>query len=229
MISLLHFPLCPQSRSIRLALGECGVQAAYVEVLPWALTREYLNINPAGTLPVLSIEGRFVCGASPIAEYLAEATSREPSAPGRVALWPATAFERAEARRVAEWFVRKFDTEVSQYLLEEKLYKPMSRRRLPPDLGVIKAGRTNLRYHLTYISYLSDQRKWLGGDHMSFADLAAAAGLSVMDYLSEIPWGDFPEAKSWYARMKSRPSFRALLADTIPGFAPPQNYADLDF
>jgi glutathione S-transferase len=229
MISFFHFPLCPHSRAIRLALGEGGVQPAFVEMLPWAPTREFLNINPAGTLPVFSAEGKFICGVYPIVEYLAEAGGRDGAMGARPPLWPAGAYDRAEARRVADWFVRKFDVEVSQYLMEEKLYKPMARRRSPPDLAVIKAGRANLRYHLAYISFLSDQRKWLGGDTISFADLAAAAALSALDYLSEIPWSDFPEAKSWYARVKSRPSFRPLLADAVPGFAPPTYYADLDF
>ncbi len=229
MMTLLHYPLCPASRAIRLALIEGGTDPSLSEIKPWAMGREFLEINPAGTLPVLTIEGRSFCGAYPIVEYLAETATREPGAQSRTGLWPGTASERAEARRVADWFLHKFDAEVSQYLLEEKLYKPMARGRLTPDLNAIRASRSNLRYHLSYISFLSDQRKWLGGDHPSFADLAGAAQLSVMDYLAEIPWADFPEAKAWYARVKSRPSFRPILADRVPGFSPPDNYANLDF
>jgi glutathione S-transferase len=229
MLTLLHYPLCPASRAVRLALAETGTETAFVEVKPWTIGRELLNLNPAGTLPVLTIDGRSLCGAIPIAEFLAETTASGGAQSRRPALWAGNPFERAEARRVAEWFLAKFDAEVSQHLLEEKLYKPMSRRRTSPDLGTIRASRSNMRYHISYVSFLSDQRKWLGGDHMSFADLAASAQLSVMDYIGEISWGDFPEAKAWYARMKSRPSFRPLLAERIPGFNPPQSYADLDF
>jgi glutathione S-transferase len=229
MFTLLHYPLCPASRAIRLALFEGGNEAGFLEVKPWAIGRDFLNLNPAGTLPVLTIEGKTYCGAYPIVEYLAETAVRDGAPSARPVLWPASPSERAEARRVAEWFLRKFDAEVSQYLLEEKLYKPMSRARQSPDLHAIRTSRGNLRYHLSYISFLSDQRKWLGGDHISFADLAAAAQLSVVDYLSEINWADFPEAKAWYARLKSRPSFRPLLADRLPGFNPPESYANLDF
>ncbi|MGO8952082.1 MAG: glutathione S-transferase family protein [Rhodomicrobium sp.] len=228
MWTLLHFPLCPASRAIRLALFEGGIEAGLSEVKPWAVTREFLNLNPAGTLPVLTIEGRAICGAYPIVEYLAETGAREGPVPARSGYWPGSASERAEARRVAEWFLRKFDSEVSQYLLEEKLYKPLSRRSAP-DVNAIRVARSNLRYHLSYVSYLSEQRKWLGGDHPSFADLAAAAQISVIDYLDEIPWREFPEAKAWYVRLKSRPSFRALLSDRLPGFQPPDCYANLDF
>ncbi len=229
MMTLLHYPLCPASRAIRLALHESGIEFGFSEVKPWAVTLDFLNMNPAGTLPVLSIDGRLLCGAYPIVEYLAEAAPRDGRAAARVPLWPSGASERAEARRVAEWFLRKFDAEVTQTILDEKFYKPMSRGRLAPDLGVIRAGRSNLRYHLSYVSFLSDQRKWLGGDQLSFADFAAAAQLSVMDYLDEMPWADFPEAKALYQRLKSRPSFRPLLADRIPGFNPPEHYANLDF
>ena len=175
------------------------------------------------------IEGKTLCGAYPIVEYLSETATRDGPPSARSALWTGTPSERAEERRVAEWFLRKFDAEVTQTILEEKFYKPMSRGRLAPDLGTIRAGRSNLRYHLSYVSFLSDQRKWLGGDHLSFADLAAAAQLSVMDYLDEMPWADFPEAKALYQRLKSRPSFRPLLQDRIPGFNPPEHYANLDF
>jgi glutathione S-transferase len=230
MLTLYHYPLCPASRAIRLALAEGAIEFTASDVKPWSPDRDFLNLNPAGTLPVLTIDNKVLCGAYPIAEYLAEtASTRDGMGAIRTSLWPGTPTERAEARRVAEWFLRKFDIEVSQNLLEEKIYKPMSDVRSPPDLGVIRASRGNLRYHLSYVSFLSEQRKWLGGDHMSFADFAAAAQLSVMDYLSEITWSEFPEAKVWYARIKSRPAFRLLLADRLPGFNPSEAYANLDF
>ncbi len=229
MATLIHFPLCPASRAVRLALLESGIEPALSEVKPWAVTPDFLNINPAGTLPVLMIEGKPLCGAYPIVEYLSETVARDGPPSARSALWTGKPSERAEERRVAEWFLGKFDAEVTQTILEEKFYKPMSRGRLAPDLATIRAGRSNLRYHLSYVSFLSDQRKWLGGDHLSFADLAAAAQLSVMDYLDEMPWADFPEAKALYQRLKSRPSFRPLLQDRIPGFSPPEHYANLDF
>lgn len=228
MWTLLHYPLCPASRAIRLALNEAGIETSFSEIRPWQVGPEFLNLNPAGTPPVLDIEGKAICGAYPIIEFLAETSSREGPAAARSGYWPGGASERAEARRVAEWFLRKFDAEVSQYLLEEKLYKPLSRRGAP-DLNAIRAGRSNLRYHLSYVSFLSEHRKWLGGDHPSFADLAAAAQLSSMDYLAEIPWTEFPEAKAWYARLKSRPCFRPLLNDRVPGFNPPDAYTNLDF
>ena len=227
MLTLLHYPLCPASRAIRLALNEAGFETALEEVRPWVLEREFLNLNPAGRCRWPSSRAeRF---AAPIrSSNLAETVVRDGPVAARSGYWPGNATERAEHRRVADWFLRKFDAEVSQYLLEEKLYKAITKAGTP-DLNAIRTGRGNLRYHLSYISFLSEQRKWLGGDHPGFADLAAAAQLSVMDYLGEIPWNEFPEAKAWYARLKSRPSFRPLLNDRVPGFTPPPGYANLDF
>ena len=75
----------------------------------------------------------------------------------------------------------------------------------------------------------TERRRWLAGDHFSVADITAAAHLSALDYLGEVPWEDYDAAKSWYALLKSRPSFRPLLADRVAGFIPSGTYADLDF
>ena len=98
-----------------------------------------------------------------------------------------------------------------------------------PDVELLRMLQASLRYHLGYISFLADQRRWLAGDDMSFCDLAAAAHLSVLDYVAAVPWDDYPLAKSWYVRLKSRRAFRPLLADRVPGLPPPLAYTDIDF
>lgn len=232
MLRLIHYPLCPFSRSIRLALGECAVVVELEEERPWAWRPDFLVLNPAGTLPVLIERGTFVlAGAYAIAEYLGE-THTKANGGGVLhnALFPGSGVERAEVRRLVDWFHRKLDEEASRYLLEEKLYQRFADLgRSTPDTDLIRAGRANLRYHLSYISHLAETRKWLAGDTMSFADLAAGAHLSVLDYLGEVPWEEFPKAKTWYAALKSRPSFLPLLTDRLPGVAPPRCYVELDF
>jgi glutathione S-transferase len=64
---------------------------------------------------------------------------------------------------------------------------------------------------------------------MSYADLAAATHLSAADYLGDVPWNESEIAKNWYARVKSRPSFRQLLTETLAGIPPSETYANLDF
>jgi glutathione S-transferase len=225
MIELHHHPLCAASRAVRLLLNEVQSPVTLVEVKPWDLTRDFLNLNPAGTTPVLMADGRVVCGANAVVEFIHESQDNA----AQKAVWPTHLFDRAEARRVADWFLRKFDTEVTAYLVEEKAAKPLSGQRNAPDLNAIRAARGNLRYHLAYIAYLFERRRWLGGDHFSFADMAAAGQIGVMDYLSEIAWPDYPEVKSWYERVKSRPAMRPLLPDRVAGVIPPAWFSDLDF
>ncbi len=232
MLTLIHYSLCPFSRSIRLALGECGLVVELEEERPWAWRRDFLNLNPAGTLPVLAQrQGFILAGAYAISEYLADTYGKlNGEGPPRNLLFPGSPNERAEVRRLVEWFHLKMDQEASRYFLEERLYQRFADLgRSTPDTDIIRAGRVNLRYHLSYICHLLEQRTWLAGDELSFADLAAAGHLSVLDYLSEVPWDEFPKAKSWYASLKARPSFRPLLADRLPGVPPPPIYAELDF
>lgn len=232
MLRLVHYALCPFSRSVRLALGECGLIVELEEERPWAWRREFLQLNPAGTLPVLiERHGFVIAGAYAVSEFLSETQGkRNGEAPPRDILFPGGPGERAEVRRLVDWFHVKMDQEVSRYLLEEKLYQRFADfGRRSPDTDLIRAGRTNLRYHLSYVCHLVERRKWLAGDVLSFADLAAGGHFSVLDYLGEVPWDEFPQAKQWYALLKSRPSFRPLLADRLPGLPPPRLYSELDF
>ena len=230
MATLHHAPFCPHSRFIRLALTEMGMEPVLVEERPWERRREFLTVNPAGTTPVLVEQtGLAIPGAGVIAEYLDE--TRGLGLNGR-RLLPDTTTARVEVRRLLDWFLVKFNAEVTEYLVTEKIDKrfmPSTAGGGPPDMNAIRAARTNVRYHLQYIGYLIGQRRWLAGDHLTYADLAAAAHISCVDYLGDVPWDEDEMAKDWYARVKSRPSFRALLAERAPGMPPAVHYADLDF
>ena len=229
MAILHHYPFCPQSRFVRLVLAEIGMESQTVEERPWERRPEFLATNPAGTTPVLHDGQLAVPGAAVIAEYLDE--TRGLGLNGR-RLLPEGPAQRVEVRRLLDWFLVKFHDEVSGYLVTEKIYKrfmPTNGGGGAPDMAAIRAARTNVRYHLKYIGYLVATRNWLAGDDLTYADLAAAAHLSAADYLGDVPWDEDDSAKAWYARVKSRPAFRALLADRVPGMAPPAHYADLDF
>lgn len=231
MHKLTHFRLCPFSRSIRLALAEINIETELHEERPWEWRPGFLALNPAGDLPVLELHtGPILCGAYAISEFIAEEVPRHPGDGLGVPLFPGNREERAEVRRLVDWFHRKCHSEVSHELLIEKVYSRLGGGTgRPPELDNLRAIRSNLRYHMKYISYLADQRRWLAGEALSFADLAAAAHLSCLDYLAEVAWDEYPIAKAWYARIKSRPSMRPILADRIPGAPPPPHYADLDF
>lgn len=231
MTRLTHFRLCPMSRSVRLALAEVGIDTTLIEERVWEQRPQFLALNPAGELPVLELDGGLVlCGTYAITEYVAEELRQHPRDDRSIELYPGDREDRAEVRRLVDWFHRKFEREVSREMLFEKVYARLGGRSdHTPDPHMLRAVRTNLRYHMSYLGFLAHQRRWLGGDQLSFADLAAAAQLSAIDYLGEIPWDEYPAAKSWYARLKSRPSFRPILAERVPGVPPPMHYTNLDF
>ncbi len=131
-------------------------------------------------------------------------------------------------RRLCAWFDDKFHGEVTSKLLYERVNKKVMGQGYP-DSKNVKSGASRIKYHLDYMGWLLDQRRWLAGDVMTLADLTAAAHLSCLDYISDVDWNRSAAVKDWYAKVKSRPCFRTLLADQVPGFPPPQHYADLDF
>jgi glutathione S-transferase len=229
MSTLFHHPFCPHSRFARLGLGEYGVAASLIEERAWERRHDFLAINPAGTTPVLVTEGLPpIPGATIIAEYLDELCGDT----FERRLLPRQAALRIEVRRLMSWFHDKFFVEVSGPLTMERLYKrhmPLNAGGGPPDTDVLRAARNNIRYHMAYIGWLARSRDWLAGEQLTYADLAAAAHLSAVDYLGDVPWNEDEAAKSWYARVKSRPSFRPILAETLAGIPPSQTYADLDF
>ena len=230
MLTLFHHPFCPHSRFVRLMLNEYGIEAACVEERAWERREAFLTLNPAGATPVLVKEGVApVPGAAIIAEYLDETLGESA---GDRRLIPVEPERRIEVRRLASWFNDKFFEEVSGPLVMERCYKryiPHEHGGGSPDTDAIRAARINIRYHLAYIGWLVRERDWLAGNQLSFADIAAAAHLSAVDYLGDVPWTEDDAAKAWYARVKSRPSFRPILADVMPGIQPSQTYADLDF
>jgi glutathione S-transferase len=223
--TLHHFPLDPASRQVRLALGEKRLAFDEVQVRYWERPKSLTALNPSGLIPVLveAEDGRelVLCETRAILDHLEE-TVPEPSLLGR------EVGERAEARRLLQWFDRKFEYEASGYILHEKMEKRLLGMGAP-DLANLRQGRDGLRNHMFYIDKLLQEREWLAGRRLSLADFAAAAHLSVIDYFGDVTWGDFPAAKTWYMKLKSRPCFRPLLTDRWPGLAPAAHYDDLDF
>jgi len=230
MLTLLQQPLCPLSRYVRLILGEYGVPARLAEERFWERREKFLELNPAGTIPVLIADGQpAVPGAAVIAEYIEET---QPPSEEADRLLPPGAVDRVEVRRLASWFNDKFHDEVSRpFVTEREIKRHMTTEQGggPPDTDALRAARHNIRYHLAYLGWLVRTRDWLAGERLSLADLAAAAHLSVCDYLGEVPWSDDEAVKTWYARVKSRPAFRPLLTDALAGLPPSKSYADLDF
>ena len=228
MPTLYHHPLLASCRFIRLILGEYGEETELVELKPWERGKEFLALNPAGTMPVLVADGGVaIPGHSVIAEYLDETRGAMMRARRLLADDPV---ERAETRRLVDWYLVKTENDVTRFLVRERAFK----RLMPvgggsPDSSVLRAARANIGPHLKYTSWLSVRSNWLAGGRLSHADMAAGAAVSCLDYLGEIDWAEYPAARDWYQRLKSRPSFRPLLTDRVRGLPPASHYRDLDF
>jgi glutathione S-transferase len=204
MHRLYHLPLSPYCRKIRLVLAEKRIEIELIEERPWETRLDFLRLNPAGKVPVLiTAEGQALSESSGIFEYLEETVPEPP-------LMPRDPVQRAEVRRLVGWFDDKFNSEVTENLVFERVTKRMARLGYP-DGACLKAGSQNIRVHLDYVTFLLEGHN------------------SCLDYVGDVPWDDYPSVRDWYAVMKSRPCFRSLLADHLPGFPATDHYADLDF
>ncbi|WP_204112645.1 glutathione S-transferase family protein [Shimia biformata] len=221
MPRLFHVPLSPFCRKVRLSLAEKKIEVELVEERYWEKDPDFLMRNPAAKVPVLKIDDKMMAESAAICEYLEERYP-EPS------LMPKDADGRYEVRRLVAWFDDKFHHEVTSKLLYERVNKKVMGQGYPDSTNV-KSGARAIKYHLDYMTWLLDRRRWLAGDAMTLADFAAAAHLSSLDYISDVDWNRSEVVKDWYAKIKSRPAFRSILADQVPGFPPPPHYANLDF
>ena len=222
MRTLYHVWLHPFSRKVRLALAEKRLEFDLQVERIWERRTAFLAMNPAGDVPVLvEQDGTILSNSQVICEYLEEVYPE-------VNLIGHDAMQRAETRRLVGWFDVKFNREVTDNLVGEKLMKRFLKLGEPHGPS-IRAGHANIHYHLDYIGFLCEKRKWLAGEEYSLADIAAAAHLSSIDYIGDVPWDEHHAARDWYSRVKSRPGFKSLLEDRIPGFTPVDHYENVDF
>ena len=225
MRTLFHFPLCPNSRTIRLVLTERRLAFEPVVERLWEQRPEFLVLNPAGDLPVLVESNGFVVpSVYVINEYLDEAYNDR----REISLLGHTLAERVEIRRIVSWFDTLFAREVSTRFINERVMKRLSGRG-NPDAGALREAYAAMKPLMRYVNDLAETRGWLGGSFLSLADFVAAAHISCLDFIGDVNWRHVPALRDWYARMKSRPCFRQLLADRIIGITPPEHYTNLDF
>ena len=221
MVLLVHSNILPQCRKIRMLMAEKKVLFVLKEEDPWALSKDIMKINPAGELPIFIFDGNIIAGNYAISEFLEETYTQNRLINGDNK-------QRAEIRRLVDWFDNKFQREVFQYIVGEKVYKRFSLRQ-PPDARRVQTGAHNLRFHLEYIDWIVERNGYLTENGFSMADISAASQLSVIDYLGDVPWENYANAKLWYSKVKSRQSFKEILNDRIKGIYPSNHYTNLDF
>lgn len=213
MRRLTHLPLSPRSRFARLLIGE--KRLSYDPVAP---------DDVHGHLPVfVDMDGTRCEGLWAIVDHL------EGSYPDRP-LIPESPAARAETLRLLDWAMGPLHEAVTNRIVFEKGAQRYTGAPLKhaPDMGVIRQGREALKEILTKLGEAADLHGYLACRECTLGDLAVVAHISALDYFGEVAWKEFPSAAEWYLRMKSRPSFRSLLADRIPGQPPVSHYGELD-
>jgi glutathione S-transferase len=214
MRRLIHLSLSPPSRLARLMLGEkrLAFDPAAAE-------------DPQDHLPVfVDLDGSRHTGLWAVIDHLEGTYPEYP-------LVPEDATQRAEVMRWLDWSMGQLGERATRKILYEKAAQRFTGApsRGAPDMNVIRLGREALAKALAIVGRAAEQSGNLVTRDCYLSDLAVAAHLSALDYFGEVPWADYPAAGEWYVRMKSRPSFRSLLSDRLPGQPPVAHYAELDF
>ncbi len=221
MALLIHHPVSPFCRKIRILMSEKKMLFVLKEEEPWKPSQDLYKLNPAGDMPVFLYDGNIITGNYSITEFLEEFSKETP-------LLPKDIKQRAEVRRLVEWFDTKFYKEVYRNIVYEKAHKRFGTGNAP-DSRILKVGLNNLNFHMEYIDWLAERNNYLAGEEFSLADVTAAAHLSIVDYMGDVPWDGYKNAKLWYSKIKSRPSFKEILKDNIKGILPAKHYTNLDF
>ncbi len=222
MTKLYHYPLSPSSRYIRLQMLEYNLDVELKTQVPWIRDEKFLELNPSGEVPVFEDEKiGVVSGSRVISEWLEEIMENS-------LFMPKTPPERVEVRRIVDWFEDKFSREVSRPLIRERVIKRLKNGETASS-DIIRKALNNSQVHFKYINWLASQNRWLAGNDITLADLSAAGFLSVLDYFGDIDWDKYNDMKSWYMKIKSRPSFNPLLKDVLIGMPPAPHYDKIDF
>ena len=222
MRKLYHYPICPFSRQVRILLREHNLEFHPVKEEYWQRRIEFMDINPSSEVPVLFDQGSYICEIYSITEYIRETYSESEI------FFSGNNIQKSEIRRLLSWFNQKFFREVTKYIINEKLIRLFTKSGAPKS-ELIRAAKSNLMYHMDYMTQLIKDREFLAYDKISVVDFAAASHISVLDYFGEVSWKYYPKVQNWYSVIKSRPSFRPILSDSSAGFVPPKHYALLDF
>lgn len=218
---LYHAQFCPFSRKIIFGMREKKLPFQEVIEELGSPSSRLLSLNPWGELPVL-VDQQLVCANSyVISEYLEEVYALP------VLMGESPAY-RSEVRRLMSWFDKIFYQDVFWCLFYEKVLKYKLKGN-PPDTRVLKKGYTLLNEHMEYVEQLAETHHFLAGKNFSWADITAAAHISCIDYLGDVAWKNFPMAKEWYTKIKSRPAFRPFLSQMAFGVRSCEHYGSLDF
>ena len=81
MVLLIHHPVSPFSRKVRMVMSEKRMLFILKEEEPWNPSDDVYKLNPAGSLPIFIFDGHVIAGNYAISEFLEEVNTDIPLLP----------------------------------------------------------------------------------------------------------------------------------------------------
>jgi glutathione S-transferase len=198
MIKLYTFPPSTNSRKVRIALLEKGLEFERVNVdlsKREQKTPEYLKIHPFGQIPALDDEGFILYDSTIINEYLED----EYPYP---ALMPTESESRARARLMEDFRDTHFNPAFVKIIHEMR--KPEAER----EANNIVNAKAEITQCFDRIEKELEGHEYLAGA-FSLADVAFMANIDLLDRFQITVDPKYKNTAAWIARLKARPSFAA--------------------
>jgi glutathione S-transferase len=199
MIKLYTFPPSTNSRKVRIALLEKGLEFERINI---DLTKreqknpDYLKIHPFGQIPALDDEGFIVYDSTIINEYL-EDEYPYPS------LMPRDSEGRARVRLLEDFRDSHFNPFFVHIIHETR--KPEGER----DGARIDAAKAEITHAFDRTEKELQNKDYLVGS-FSLADVAFMSNIELLDRFGiPVDAAKYPKTVAWIARLKARPSFAA--------------------
>lgn len=199
MIKLYHFPLSPNSRKVRIALIEKGLEFERVHIDFGKKEQkhpDYLKIHPFGQVPALDDDGFIVYDSTIINEYLEDEYPHPP-------LLPSDSEGRARARMMEDFRDNHFNPPFVDIIHEVR-----SKSEGDRDLKLIERSKGEIVKCFGRIERELEGREYLAGG-FSLADIAFMPDFDLLERY-EVPLdAKYKNIRAWIERLKARPSYAA--------------------
>jgi glutathione S-transferase len=197
MIKLYTFPLSTNSRKVRIALLEKGLEFERINVdlaKREQKNPEYLKIHPFGQVPALDDEGFVLYDSTIINEYLEDEYPYPP-------LMPSDSEGRARARLLEDYR----DTQFNPYFVQiiQEMRKPEGER----DAQRMDNAKAEIVKCFDRLEKELEGKDYLVGS-FSLADVAFMSNIDLLDRFNvAVDGAKYRNTVAWIARLKNRPSF----------------------
>lgn len=193
---LYYSPMSGNSRRAVMAVLQLRAPVELVRVdLPKGEHKKppFLEMNPAGRVPVLEDEGFYLPESHAIMAYVADRT------PGQT-LYPTPLRERARVNQWMFWSAHHFTPAIS-VLNWERVVKPIIGLG-DPDPNELKRGERLVTETAGLLDAHLAGRQWICGSDLTLADLSIAAPL-MSTVPAKLPVAGFANLQAWFARVQA--------------------------